>query len=277
MLGIGLDVGTGFVKVVSDDTHLVFPSLYAYRDTMPWESEKKRITAVGKDAQKMSKFPDAVVIRPVQEGRPVDDRAFCAILEFVMQQIHKAGADPIADTKKGIKIIAGLPYSASGDKNRVMRLIKNTVNPEFVFVCPQVLGTLVNQKTSCGIVVSIGQGTTEIVAFDNNYPVAGTSIPQAVDFVTWDRGEFSYLDTKTFEDKQTKDRVEKLADIIANRVTGLKSQLVGDQSVIVSGGGILIPGMQSALAKRIPGFIVAENPVLSNALGMYRLTFEMKC
>ena len=47
MTSIGLDIGTGFVKCVSDTKKIKFPSLYAYRKLAIWEGKKGIVEAVG--------------------------------------------------------------------------------------------------------------------------------------------------------------------------------------------------------------------------------------
>ena len=70
MLSIGLDIGTGFVKCVSDTKKIKFPSLYAYKWIEEWNKAKKLVEAVGYDAVELSVDPDVIVIKPVMLGRP---------------------------------------------------------------------------------------------------------------------------------------------------------------------------------------------------------------
>jgi len=91
VVSIGLDVGTGFVKCVSDYGSVIFPSLFAYRDMGKWEESQGRIEAVGKNAREFSKYPDAVIIRPVSEGRPIDERGFEALVTEAVRRVCSIG------------------------------------------------------------------------------------------------------------------------------------------------------------------------------------------
>lgn len=286
---VGLDVGTGFVKCVTENKQLIFPSLYAYRDSNKWESQRGRVEAVGYPAKYMKKYPDAVIIRPVMEGKPIDDAGFSALVENAAKVILKNsfGHDnnnskdnyEICNHFADSIIVAGLPYDAKADKEHLRNLIKKRLNPKRVVIVPQVLGTLINKDMKNAIVVSIGQGTTEIVAFDDLKPILGTSLSQATDFITQSLGEFSYLDfPRLYDDHKTEvsRSVEKLSHILANRLLSIQNQFSWRYPVIASGGGILIHGMRENLQKRLKkknniALHVPENPVMSNAQGLYML------
>lgn len=280
MVSIGLDVGTGFVKCVSDYGSVIFPSLFAYRDTGKWEDSQGRIEAVGKQAREFSKYPDAVIIRPVSEGRPIDERGFEALVSEAINRVcsiklnYKNIVDGERDSEIGI--IVGLPYDARKDKSRLRKIITKRIHPKKCGVVPQALGTLIDMNKKDAIIMSIGQGTTEIVAFDDSAPVFGTSISQATDFITLGLGEFSYLQASIFTKHKPEIRknVAKLTDILSNKLIGFMSQL-DDKShydVIVSGGGIMIPGMKESLERKLGRKIeIPKIPIMSNAVGLYRL------
>jgi actin-related protein len=277
MPAIGLDMGTGFVKIVSDGKSLVIPSLYAYRDPGAWEKTDQRIIALGEEAKNLQKYPDAVVLRPVQEGRPVDMKSFEALVTYSVKKILEP-CDPVANMSE-TRMVIGLPYSAKDDRQRVAKLVQSAINPKMVLVVPQAIGTLIDQDRQRGIVLSIGQGTSELVAFEDSSPVDGQSIPQASDFITGQFGEFAHLDFEVYSKNTAAvaKGVEKLSDILANRTLGFRSRLGSDYDIIVSGGGIKIPGMQEALARKIKKFVVPDDPVLSNAKGLHKLCVSVKC
>lgn len=280
MVSIGLDVGTGFVKCVSDYGSVIFPSLFAYRDMGKWEDSQGRIEAVGKEAREFSKYPDAVIIRPVSEGRPIDERGFEALVSEAISRVcnikqnHKNILDKEYDSEIGM--IVGLPYDARKDKTRLRKIITKRIHPKKCGIVPQVLGTLIDMNKKNAIIMSIGQGTTEIVAFDDSDPVFGVSVSQATDFITLGLGEFSYLQASTFAKYKSEIRknVAKLTDILSNKLIGFMSQLDNKNhyDIVVSGGGIMIPEMKESLEKKLGRKIeIPQIPIMSNAIGLYRL------
>lgn len=281
MVSIGLDVGTGFVKCVSDYGSVIFPSLFAYRDAGKWEETQGRIEAVGKKAKEFSKYPDAVIIRPVSEGRPIDERGFEALVSEAINRVYGTGLqkNKILDMEGNdseICIVVGLPYDARGEKARLERIIEKIVGTKKYFIVPQVGGTLFEMDKKDAVIMSIGQGTTEIVAFDNQKPVFGTSLPQATDFITIGLAEFSYLHASLFAKRGTEVRknVEKLTDILSNKLLSFMSALDSKShyDVVVSGGGIIIPGMKRSLERKLKMKVeVPRIPIMSNAMGLYKL------
>lgn len=273
-------MGTGFVKCVSDYGSVIFPSLFAYRDMGKWEDSQGRIEAVGKEAREFSKYPDAVIIRPVSEGRPIDERGFEALVSEAISRVcnikqnHKNILDKEYDSEIGM--IVGLPYDARKDKTRLRKIITKRIHPKKCGIVPQVLGTLIDMNKKNAIIMSIGQGTTEIVAFDDSDPVFGVSVSQATDFITLGLGEFSYLQASTFAKYKSEIRknVAKLTDILSNKLIGFMSQLDNKNhyDIVVSGGGIMIPEMKESLEKKLGRKIeIPQIPIMSNAIGLYRL------
>ena len=270
IFAIGLDVGTGSVKVVSDSNSLNFPSIYAYRSSTSWEKTVGVIKTVGETAVEMKGHPDAVIIRPVGEGKPIHHEGFGELVKFAVESISKD-----ASFSKLI-IVIGLPYLADKkQRSQLSELVTKITGAYRVVVLPQVIGTLRHMKMSDGIVVSIGQGTTEIVVFENEKPIHGTSIPQATDFLTQSFGEFAHLDHSIFLKKEVRDKVDKLADIISNRITLLQGQLDRPFPLILSGGAVHIPGMVKSLKKKINAdIVIPDDPVMSNANGLFNIASE---
>ncbi|MFY9299909.1 MAG: hypothetical protein WAO91_01795 [Candidatus Nitrosotenuis sp.] len=278
MVSIGLDVGTGFVKCVSDYGHVIFPSLFAYRDLGKWEESQGRIEAVGKKAKEFAKYPDAVIIRPVSEGRPIDERGFEALVSEAVSRVCSIRPHHTVDSEYNseIAIVVGLPYDARKDKTRLRKIIEKRIHPTKCGIVPQVVGTLIDMNKKDAIIMSIGQGTTEIVAFDDRKLVFGTSVLQATDFITLGLGEFSYLQASTFakHNSEIRKNVAKLTDILSNKLIGFMSQLDNKNhyDLVVSGGGIMIPGMKESLEKKLGRKVeVPKIPIMSNAVGLYRL------
>ena len=266
---ISLDIGTGFVKSCFAQKRIQFPSLYAYRETEPWEDNKKKgssiIEGAGYDAVEIVKYPAAVTLRPVREGTPSNKTAFVKVVNHAIKQLEISD-EAIQD----MSIIIGLPYHAAKEATKFPGFVKKIIGCKDVVVVPQAIGTLMSSNRTNGIVLAIGQGTTELVAFDNLRPILGRSVPQACDFVYLDKDDLAYLDES---DRPEPKRVEMLADIISESLASFRTNLpAGKESydILVSGGGTLVPGLYNHLKRKITDstLYLADDPVFSNAVGM---------
>ena len=141
----------------------------------------------------------------------------------------------------------------------------------------QSIGTLVCEGKSEGIVISIGQGTTEIVCYRDLRAEFGRSLKNAVDFLLFDdtTDKLAYVDIKNCKISRT--RVCALADLISDELDDISKmiprQSTGKPDVIISGGGILIDGLYQELQQRVrnANLVISQDPVFSNVLGMSRL------
>ena len=264
---ISLDIGTGFVKACFAQKRVRFPSLYAYREAEPWEDSKKRgsiVEGAGYDAVEIARYPGTVILRPVREGTPSNKTAFVKVVNHAIKQL-KISDDAIQD----MSIIIGLPYHAAKEATKFPGFVKKITGCKNVAVVPQAIGTLMSSNRKDGIVMAIGQGTIELVTFDNLRPILGRSIPQACDFVYLGKDDLTYLDES---DKPDPKRVEMLADIISESLASFRTNLPADKDyeVLVSGGGILVPGLYHHIKRKISGstLYLADDPVFSNAVGM---------
>lgn len=259
---IAIDAGTGFVKCVSAHMRASFPSVFGTRRMSRWEDPKEgTVEAVGYEAFKMRAYPDAVLVRAVLEGRVADEHAFAVIIREVAPRL---GCKDILGSST---VIMGLPYGAAAQKRELERLVQRTLKPSRALVIPQAVGTLVAEGARTGIVVSIGQGTTEIVLFEELRYVSGVSVAQACDYLY---DGYAYLEHDT--NRPEKRRLDNLAAIISNELAVFKTNLVRDYTVYLSGGGVLVEGLCPALQERIGGTLkVASDPVYSNAQGLYKL------
>ncbi len=270
MISIGLDVGTAFVKGVSDTARIRFPSLYAYKLDQGWADKGRLVEGVGDDAVKISQDPDAIVIRPVMLGRPVHEEAFARLVRHAVM-LSPEKRDALGSTEE-MAIAVGLPYDAGAHRSTIQKMIAREYHPKACDIVPQVLGTLVDTGVPSGIVTSIGQGTTEIVAFVNNRAIRGTSVHHAVEYISsrLGAGQMGYLDDSIYSSPKTGKLVKMLADSILNKLQGIRQDLE-KLPVIISGGGILVPGMQEALKSELGDIVVPQDPVMSNAQGLYKI------
>ncbi len=277
MTAIGLDVGTGFVKCVSDTKKIKFPSLCAYRQHAIWESKKGKIEAVGYEAVKLAEYPDAVVIRPVMLGRPVHEKGFEALVKKAVDLVLQNN-DAIGQESELARfcMVIGLPYEARSHAKNIQKMVTRLFHPKRCDVVPQVLGTLIDVDLSSAIILSIGQGTTEIVAFKDYSAIRGISIHHAVNDISSKLGtsKTAYLDNNIFTNPQVNPLVAMLADSILDDLNGMRQDLQ-HLPIVVSGGGIMIPGLKEAIETRLSqGIIIPQDPVMSNALGLFKLASQ---
>ena len=273
---IGLDMGTSFVKCVFDDGRFTFPAIYAYTNRQKWDDDKTLLVGVGDEALKVAAYPNSVIIRPIIEGRPVHKKG---VEELVKET--KRRMDVISNSKEKGRIntiVVGLPYDADNYRETLSEIINSTLNPENCVIVPQVIGTLESIGRKSATVMNIGQGTTEIVAFENMKTISGQSVMHGCDFLTRDLGEFAFLDSTVYNQykDELKPRIEMLADMLVNRLenfmSALKPMYECSQTVVLAGGGILIPELKAAILKRMNVKVeVPNDPVMSNANGLYKI------
>ncbi|RNJ77604.1 MAG: hypothetical protein EB828_00625 [Nitrosopumilus sp. D6] len=269
MVKIGLDIGTGFVKCVSDHGSFRFPSLYTRRINGQWT--KAVSEAVGDKAARMLKTKGTTAISPICRGRPQKQyqKQVGLLVAEAIGRVYRAVQAPAEKAR----IVVGLPYEAASCKNALTKLICQESRVESCDVVAQAAGTLVGMRRNTGMVVSIGQGTSEIVVIEDNKILDGRSLEWASEFITHKIGRFAHLDTKLLvQHKDICSRYAKaLAENLAIEVIDMASAHGHEQEIIVSGGGILIPRVRQELAGRLKGFnlVVPEDPVMSNAAGLY--------
>jgi len=274
MIKIGLDIGTGFVKCVSNYGSVRFPSLYVKRIHGTWT---ERVTeAVGTEAQSMLATMGTATIAPINRGRPdtrYQKQAEHLILES-MEQIRSLAKTPI-DPGTEISMVVGLPYHAFDYKESMIKTIKRILNAKTCIVVAQASGTLVDLNQRSGIVVSIGQGTTEILVIDDFEVIDGESSQWASNFVTKKIGKFAHLDLpRLAQEKNTCKKYSKImAEHLTSEIVEMSANYGDKYPIALSGGGLLLPGMNTELIEGLKKFkiLIPDNPVMSNAQGLYKL------
>ena len=274
MVKIGLDLGTSFVKCVSDPCRFRFPSLYTRRVNGQWTNAASE--AIGEKAVRMLKTQGTTPISPISKGRPdarYPKQVGLLIQESINRVYRAAHKQSIVDKAK---IVVGLPYDASHHKGIVSKMILKDKRVETCDVVAQAAGTLVDLDKSSGVIVSIGQGTTEIVMIEENRVIDGQSSQWASEFITRKINRFAHLDTKSLS--QNKGICSKYAKVLVENLVIEISDMVSvhddcKQDIAVSGGGILIPNVREELISKLKGFkvIIPDDPVMSNASGLYKL------
>ena len=268
MLKLGLDIGTGFVKCVSNRGSVTFPSLYVKRTNGDWTG--KASEAVGEGALRMLESTGTSIVRPIVRGRP--DPRYQKQVELLIRE----AIDRLCGTEKEEKtrIAVGLPYEASDCRESISKIVKRSTDVERCDVVAQAVGTLIDLGKSTGMVVSIGQGTTEIVVIDDNEVIDGESSRWASEFITRKVGKFAHLyrDLLIRRKETCKKYAKVLAENLATEITDVASNY-GSYELALSGGGLLIPGVRDELEARLKKFKISVpvNPVMSNAAGLYKL------
>lgn len=275
MSSMGLDLGTSFVKCVSDNGQITFPSIYSYANRQKWDEEKTMLSGVGDDAPKIAAYPDAAIIRPIIEGKPIHKKGIEELLREIKRKLENMSP---TENSKINTIVAGLPYDADDRKKFLTDVITNVLAPETCIIVPQAIGTIESIGKRGATVMDIGQGTTELVAIEDMHVLTGQSLMQGCDFITRDLGEFAFLDKSLYETygDKIKSRVEMLADVLSNKLetfmSSLKPMFDCSNKVILSGGGSLIPGLKDAIIERIGAKIeVPVDPIMANAVGLYKI------
>ena len=293
LVAVGLDVGTGWVKVSALGRTAMFPSLYSCtyamgagdEDVIKGAGEKGRPKAVlrdavGEAATAMAAGRSAILIRPVKHGVPHDGRGYSRLAAEAMRAVG------IDDPGRAV-ICAGVPYDARADRERIRKLVAAAVRPADCMVLPQAYGTLKACGLKAGTVVNIGHGTTEIMRVGPE-GMYGVSIQKASEFVLQQlaqRSGWTGRDSYTEYDKvlagdpkMTARLVELLAVHIADEVQHFDVGTTGDApEIILSGGGSRMPGMAEALSKALGGAIAVrmiDEPSYSNAIGLELMARE---
>ncbi len=273
MAKIGLDIGTGFVKCVSDCCQFKFPSLYVKRTGGEWTN--KVFEAVGESALRMLKTRGAAGTGPICKGRP--DARYTRQAQLLIQESLdrvRQAAGRAGDSQKA-RIVVGLPYEASDQKGVISRMVRKSDWVEQCDVVAQAVGTLVDLGMDTGIAVSVGQGTAEIVVVEDDEVIDGQSSVWASEFITGRMGRFAHLDMgELIRRKETCTKYAKvMTENLAQEVSEMAKSYGNTHELALSGGGILIPGVRDGLVSKLKDFKIhiPSDPVMSNACGLYKL------
>lgn len=272
MIKIGLDIGTGFVKCVSDHGRFRFPSLYVRRIHGEWAT--KPTESVGNSALAFLHTSGASACTPITRGRP--DARYARQVDLLISEavsMVRTAAGRQADSE--IRIVAGLPYEAIDCRDTILKQVRRSAKTKKCDVVPQAAGTLIGMDMKSGIVVSIGQGTTEIIAIDNGQVIDGESSRWSSEFITRKIGRYAHLDTKGLNERSAicKKYAKILVENLSCEIRDMSARHGDSYDLALSGGGILIPGVRKALEASLEGLHISvpSDPVMSNAVGLYKL------
>ena len=266
---VGLDVGTGFTKIIGGGKRAFFPSLVgkAYggvarmADMDVEGGGRGMVEGAGTEAVRIGGARNGILVRPVKHGRPYDGRGYALLAREALKQIDVEPPDAV--------ICAGITYDARDQRDAVWRILRG-IGPHRCVVIPQAVGTLVSCGRREGMVINIGHGTTEIMNIRSG-GVDGVSLEKAADFVVsqvsrrTDKGAYVGY-ASLFETNAP--AVRKLVLLLAAHIADEAARMGVQDEVILAGGGSQIPGMGDALGAAMKCSITTvDDPVMSNAIG----------
>ena len=275
-MNIGIDIGTSWIKVYSADAEktenaqFAFPSVYASR----WGEDGKTLTeAIGTDALKLNIKKNTKLVWPVIKGSIKGSEAEAKIL--IKAAIQKVAGDTkikMSDINVGV----GLPLKAQGDSKMMFEMLKS-MGVGKVGVWNQTQGTLSDLNIETGIVISLGHGTTEIMAYHEYEQIDGVSLIKASDRILEQLGGNKFLkhDYIAQHAAEIKPAVEDFIAEVVNNVRKLKDGIQDDEieemPIIITGGGVNIPGVQEQLKAKMPyKYQIAKDAIFSIARGLYK-------
>ena len=272
VIPVGLDIGSGFTKAYGNGRSVAFPSLVARTcrggvmrmsdmDIVSDGDGGGMIEAVGREAMRIGRSRNSILVRPAQRGRPYDRRGYALLAAHALKEI---GVEP-----KDAVICAGMAHEAKDQKEPVRRIL-NGLNPRVCIVIPQAVGTLASCGRTYGMVINIGHGATEIVNIRAG-SVDSVSIEKAAGYVIsqisprTDKGAYvDHVDLLAANSAA----VERLVPALASHIADGAVRVGGAGYIVLAGGGSLIPGMGLALEIALGSKITTvEDPVMSNAAG----------
>jgi len=301
---IGLDIGTGFVKAVSAEKRVMFPSVYVQRYNGLW-SDDAPLEAVGEKAIELMRYPNAEVYRPIKEGR-FQDKAVIALAADALKRLEVV--PPAA-------AVIGVPWiTPKIERERVRKILTGSDLFHEVAIFPQPLGTVAYMGFKSMVVVDIGQGTTDAlaiewvngkpkylggftdtVAFDTVIDIVkndilrnfGLEVPDELirdlllggveRIVAW--GPSGRVTVRLADVEKTlevaKERVSRrLAYRVKELLTSLPPGVECINRVVVSGGGAYV--FRKALEESLNADTdMPDDPVFANAIGFYKIASEL--
>ena len=277
---VGIDVGSGFTKIVGNGKKARFPSLFAsiqageMRNVNDMKIKKgPAIEVVGEKAVGIGKSKNGILIRPVKYGMPFSEKGYGKLVEHAVEQLG------IPKERYGdIVICGGVTFDAKKQVKDVFRIINKALKPKKCLVLPQAVGTLLACKRNSGIIVNVGHGTTEIIQVRDDH-VDGISIRKATEFVigqiTKERGAYTSFE-KIIEQNmpKAKELTKMLAEHIADEIARLDTSTL---DIIIAGGGSKLPEIKEALEKILrKEIITVDDPIFSNAMGFESMAREVE-
>ena len=290
-INVGFDLGSSSIKIIHDNGQFLSPSVHGHRFVNAGDD----VFATGKKALDMDVYPHSTIIFPIIKGKIGNNmteatRLIRDNLEKVLEETPVTG--PVKPRLSDINVVLGVPYYVyrSKDEETLKNILLKNIGVRKVHVVLQVFGTLIHESkkkkhnlNQSAIVVSMGHGTTEIMAFDKRVYVDGISLKKASAFLIEEiekneqrdnnnaKGVFLNHDLLHENADLIKPRIAPYMSEVANTIDLLKSQLRHDYKIVFCGGGIKLPGMTEAISATFPDAVFSKENIMSNALGLYDL------
>jgi len=299
---VGLDIGTNYTKATANGTDvIIFPSLVVYGEEKEWslKGEEERKVYVGEEAAYMAQsMENAEILRPLHEGRLMH-RSYIELARHGISSLNVEGEKLIA---------TGLPVKSSKkERAEIVNELKQALNSD-ILLLPQPVGSMAYMRTSTGVCIDIGFGTTDVVVLADMEYLKGDTLLVGVDKIYENlemiiRNEFGItitpeemvrlLSEEGYEvgrvrggkkisvkmedvtqsyNEMMKSWVERVVNRVNLLLEGLSISLV--ENIILTGGGAKLPGVQDEFKehfKDIGEIKVPDDPVTANAKGFYSL------
>ena len=267
---VGLDLGTTFVKCITDqDTYFKFPTLHLQYNADGWdETNEETVNMVGYEALKHSKRRGGICINPITSGEPMKNT------EDSLRRIIRHATTQANPNNDEICLVLGLPVNGVGALPLIRKIVKKIPNVVRDGVILQATGTYTACKLDSAHVVSIGGDTTEFLMYHKKTLISKISENMAFKYITEPRGKYAYFDLEEIQnDKshETAKRTEQLARTIANSVYEQQKKVELKLPLVFSGGSILYAPLLAQLRKHLTDMkiVVPDDPDFVNARGMY--------
>jgi len=272
---MGLDIGTGFVKVATKTRKIRFPSLIAAGKHLDLESDGIPSTHVGYDAIPFDKVKSMIIKTPMYRGVPV---VMSDYIKLIKHSIDYIISDPKGLLPKNsnrydsMVIVAGIPYNAKEHAGKIKKAVIESINPKSFNLIFQAQGTLLHERLSDGIICHIGHGTTELMVITHNKVAYGKTIRHGVGDISSaiHDSKTSYIENELFQKKSPE--LTEHRGLLADSISDVLEKTIIDYPgipVICAGGGALIPKLLDEIKNDIITNIrIAKEPIFGNALGM---------
>ncbi len=276
-IAVGLDIGTGSVKVATRRHRFKFPSVVARGRAISVDGSEPESVFVGEQAMRQEHVRSMLLKTPVYRGVPTAMDDYIELVRHALDLVIRADRNTVWHGPSGyseMAIVAGIPYNSRDRVEAIKKAVQAEFAPHRFGVMFQARATLENEGMRDGIVCHIGHGTTEMMAVIGGNTAYGETVPHGVgDVVMAVTGSRTgYTDHSVFASGS-----QLLAEnrrILAGHIADSLEKIVIDYpglDVVFAGGGALVPKLVGEIRVRTSGTVrTADEPVFSNALGMLK-------
>jgi len=270
---MGLDIGTGFVKVATKTRKIRFPSIIAAGKHLDLESSGVSVH-VGYDAVPFDKVKSMTIKTPMYRGVPVVMSDYIKLIKHSINYVIQdpKGLLPINSKYHSMVIVAGIPYNAKEHAEKIKKAVTEFIKPKSFNLMFQAQGTLFHEGLSDGIICHIGHGTTEIMVVNQDHVAYGKTVRHGVGDISSaiHDSKTSYINKELFQKKSPE--LTEHRRLLAYSISDVLEKIIIDYPgipVICAGGGSLVPKLLDEIKNdTITHLRVAKEPIFGNALGM---------